>query len=213
MNFDKYDTIIWDWNGTLLNDVCMCIRCMNQLLKPRNIPLLDKEIYQEVFTFPVQDYYERIGIDFEKDPFNVIGHDFMDLYFEALPTCELHEGVEEVLKYFKAQNKRQFILSAMEHDSLMEALKVYRITDYFEATYGIDNHLAASKIGRAHQMIKDFDISITSSLMFGDTLHDKDVAAEMGVDINLISIGHQSESVLQMARVPVLPSLSAIISK
>ena len=60
MNFDKYDTIIWDWNGTLLNDVDMCINCMNQLLQPRNIALLDHKKYQEVFTFPVQDYYEKM---------------------------------------------------------------------------------------------------------------------------------------------------------
>jgi len=210
MNFDKYDTMIWDWNGTLLDDVQMCISCMNQLLSMRDIPLLDRKKYQDHFTFPVQDYYQAIGIDFNKDPFDIIGHDFMDLYFKALPSCKLHDGVEEVLKFFKALNKRQFVLSAMEHDSLSQALEDYGISDFFEDAYGIDNHLAAGKIGRAHQMLEDHQIKPSSTLMFGDTLHDEEVASEMGVDIILLSIGHQSHQVLSTSGHQVLSRLSAI---
>ncbi len=29
--------IIWDWNGTLLNEVQMCVNCMNELLGKRNL--------------------------------------------------------------------------------------------------------------------------------------------------------------------------------
>lgn len=211
MNFNKYNTIIWDWNGTLLNDVDMCIASMNQLLQVRDIPLINKELYKKVFTFPVQDYYQKIGVDFEKESFDVIGHQFMDLYFEALPNCQLHDGVEEVLKYFQKQGKRQFILSAMEHESLLQSLKDYGISDFFEGVFGIDNHLAAGKIDRAHQMVEEFNIDVSSSMMFGDTLHDKEVADEMAVDIIFIAHGHQSRNILEKAEVQVLQDINAII--
>lgn len=212
MNFDKYDTIIWDWNGTLLDDVEMCIACMNQLLQVRGIPLINKELYQEVFTFPVQDYYQKIGIDFEKEPFEVIGHQFMDLYFEAIPSCRLHHGVEEVLKYYMEQGKRQFILSAMEQESLLKSLKNYDIESYFEGVYGIDNHLAAGKMGRAHQMMKEFSIEASTSLMFGDTIHDKEVADEIKIDIAFIAHGHQSIKKLKDASEIVFSDLNSMIT-
>lgn len=212
MNFDKYDTIIWDWNGTLLNDADMCINGMNQLLHARGIPLINKELYQEVFTFPVQDYYQKIGIDFTKESFDVIGHQFMDLYFEALPNCQLHEGVKEVLQYFQDQGKRQFILSAMEHESLQNSLKDYGIASCFEGVYGIDNHLAAGKIGRAHQLVQEFQIEASTSIMFGDTLHDKEVADEMGIDMIFIAHGHQSFAKLSKTSVTVFPDLYAVIT-
>lgn len=211
MNFDQYNTIIWDWNGTLLDDVDMCIGCMNQLLDTRNISLLTKEKYQEVFDFPVQDYYLKIGIDFEKDPFDIIGHDFMDLYFEELPDCKMHSDAVKVLEYFHKLGKRQYILSAMEHHALVQAMKDYKISHYFEAVYGIDNHLAAGKIDRGIQMMIEHQIISEESIMFGDTLHDKDVADKLLIDIILISNGHQNFSRLIKSQKVVLTDLNSIL--
>ena len=209
MKLDQYHTIIWDWNGTLLDDVEMCIRCMNRLLEPRNIPLLTKEKYQEVFTFPVQDYYENLGIDFNKDPFNIIGHDFMDLYFKELPDCKLHEETMSVLAYFHQQGKKQYILSAMEHQALLQAMKNYKIDHFFEAVYGIDNHLAAGKIDRGIQMIKEHQIE--DAIMFGDTLHDKEVADVLGLDIVLIANGHQNFNRLMKSKNEVYTDLNSVL--
>ena len=60
----KYTNIIWDWNGTLLNDTELSIKCINTLLKRRSLPLLSAEQYREVFGFPIREYYQRIGLDF-----------------------------------------------------------------------------------------------------------------------------------------------------
>lgn len=212
MNLDKYNTIIWDWNGTLLDDVDMCIGCMNQLLEPRNIPLIDKKIYQEVFTFPVKDYYEKVGVDFKKDPFDIIGHHFMDLYFQALPSCHLHKDAAAALQYFQKKDKKQFILSAMEHEALIQSSKDYQIEHFFEAIYGIDNHLAAGKIGRAHQMMKTYNIDPDTAIMIGDTLHDKEVAEEMGIAIILVANGHQNLSRLKNSGAVCKSQLSDILT-
>lgn len=211
MKSQDYQTIIWDWNGTLLNDVDMCIHCMNQLLEPRQIPLLTKDIYRSVFTFPVQTYYEKIGIDFEKDPFDIIGHDFMDLYFAALPYCKLHKEAISVLEHFQRQGKKQFILSAMEHQALVQAMKDYKIDHFFDAVFGIDNHLAAGKIARGQQMVKYHQIQTSSTLLIGDTIHDREVAKELMVDNILISNGHQSKERLKESGAKVLMNLSNLL--
>ncbi len=48
--------IIWDWNGTLLNDTDICVSCMNRVLKKRGLELLDVQRYREIFNFPVKIY-------------------------------------------------------------------------------------------------------------------------------------------------------------
>lgn len=211
MKFDQYNTIVWDWNGTLLDDVEMCIGCMNQLLEPRNIPLLTKDKYREVFDFPVKDYYQKLGIDFKKDPFEIIGHDFMDLYFQELPDCKMHAEVFQVLNYFRSLGKKQYILSAMEHEALVQAMLDFKIDHFFEAVYGIDNHLAAGKIDRGVQMIMENHIIGQESIMFGDTLHDKDVAHKLGLDIVLIANGHQSLNRLKTSNATVLTDLNSLL--
>jgi phosphoglycolate phosphatase len=186
---------------------------MNQLLKPRNLPLLNYEKYRDVFTFPVQDYYQKIGIDFKKDPFDIIGHDFMDLYFKELPNCRLHVEVKELLKHFKVLEKKQFVLSAMEHQSLEKSLVDFAIRGFFEEVYGIDNHLAAGKMDRAVQMIENHKIPLESALIIGDTLHDLEVANLLGIKAVLIANGHQSRNRLLSSGVEVYDDLNELSSK
>ena len=55
--------IVWDWNGTLLNDVNLCFECINRLLVSKNLdPLIDLAAYRDIFEFPIQNYYQKVMI-------------------------------------------------------------------------------------------------------------------------------------------------------
>lgn len=76
----KIKHIIWDWNGTLLDDLWLSIKAINIVLNRYQLPEIHEEKYLEIFTFPVIDYYERLGFDFEKQPFTVVGTEFIEEY-------------------------------------------------------------------------------------------------------------------------------------
>jgi len=185
--------IIWDWNGTLLNDVNICIAAMNIVLNRRNIKAIDKGIYTEIFTFPVKNYYENCGFDFSKEDFEVPAMEFIKLYHEALPQAKLHPCANEVLKHFKTLGLKQFVLSAMEHQSLLKSLKDNGIYNFFEHINGIDNHYAHSKLQMGKELLVKIPFEKNEILMIGDTLHDKDVAEGLGIDFVLVCNGHQSK--------------------
>ncbi len=86
--------IIWDWNGTLLNDVDICIKSMNHLLEKRNLTLLDINRDKAVFGFPVKDYYAKIGFDFTKENFEIPANEYMDWFHFYLPDAKLFSGAE-----------------------------------------------------------------------------------------------------------------------
>ena len=52
----KYKNVVWDWNGTLLNDVKVGVNTLNDMLGRRGLPLLSVEDYKEKFGFPVKQY-------------------------------------------------------------------------------------------------------------------------------------------------------------
>ena len=61
----KVTHVLWDFNGTILDDVEPCIKSINELLVGHGLkPLESVAEYQSVFGFPIKDYYERIGFDF-----------------------------------------------------------------------------------------------------------------------------------------------------
>ena len=58
-------TIIWDWNGTLLDDVDIYVDTINVLLAKYKKKPISKEYYKKLFTFPVQNYYSKLGFDID----------------------------------------------------------------------------------------------------------------------------------------------------
>ena len=205
-------TIIWDWNGTLLNDIDLCVNTMNKLLKTRNLPFITQNVYRKVFSFPVKDYYQTIGFDFTKEDFDIPAHQYIDLYYECFDGCSLQNETEKVLDYFRQKNVRQFVLSAMEHGMLEKTLKAKGIFEYFEGVAGLTDHLAVSKVDQGKMLISKFSIEPAETWMIGDTVHDFEVASEMGVKCILIADGHQSEERLMKTGAPVLQNIGQLLN-
>jgi phosphoglycolate phosphatase len=206
------NSVIWDWNGTLLNDIDLCISSINKLLNDRKIPQINKETYKEVFSFPVKEYYKTIGFDFEKEDFSIPAHQFIDLYNESFDSCSLQKSAIEVLTYFRKNGVRQFVLSAMEHEMLEKTLEMKGITHFFEGVAGLKDHYAVSKIDQGKQLISDFKIDLEKTWLIGDTTHDFEVATELGIKCILIADGHQSTERLMQTGGIVIGDLKQLIA-
>ncbi len=206
-------TIIWDWNGTLLNDLWLCLSSINQLLEKRNLPQLDRHSYKELFSFPVKDYYAAVGFDFEREDFEIPANEFIDLYNSRMNYCMLQPTAQEVLTCFSKKGARQFVLSAMQQAMLLQSLAHNQILHYFEGIAGLDNHYAVSKIERGEQLICEFGIEKENSWIIGDTDHDFEVARALGIQCILISDGHQSAERLNNTGAPVMGDLKSLLKK
>lgn len=199
--------IIWDWNGTLLNDTKLAVETMNGMLGKRNLPTLSVDWYREVFTFPVKDYYERIGFDFETEPFEIPAIEFIESYNKQVSDCTLHDDAIPVLKYLQNQQIRQYVVSAMQQETLDRCMEHYDISKYFEYVSGLDNHYAASKVENAMRMIANLQLNPQELILIGDTVHDYEVASELGCKCILVANGHQSKSVLQSTGTMIIDEL------
>jgi len=206
----KFDSIIWDWNGTLLNDVDIVVETINQLLNDRNLTLLTVDRYLDVFTFPVRDYYEQIGFDLINEPFEIPAIQFITIYNKAVETCGLHDDVIPVLSRLKEQGFRQFILSAMEQEQLEKTVNDNGIDHFFEDLCGLNNHYAVSKVDNGKSLIRKQGLNPERTLMVGDTIHDFEVAQAIGCKCVLVAKGHQSKVRLQTTGAPVLDRLAEI---
>ena len=100
----KYSHIIWDWNGTLLDDAWLCVEVMSLLLKKRNLRLIDLEKYQTVFGFPIIEYYRRLGFTFDDEAFQVPGTEFIVEYNKRCFEPKLQQDALQTLKYLQKCN-------------------------------------------------------------------------------------------------------------
>lgn len=208
---EKVRGIIWDWNGTLLNDTELAVETMNGMLAKRGLPLMTTERYKDVFTFPVKEYYQKIGFDFDTEPFEIPALEFIERYNQLVGNCRLHNDSVAVLNHFRSKGIPQFILSAMHQETLDQCLEHYQISHFFDHVSGLDDHYAHSKLENGVALMKELRLNPDELLLIGDTIHDFEVATEMGCRCILIANGHQSHKLLQSTGVPVLNELKELL--
>ena len=203
----NYKHIIWDWNGTLLDDRCLCIESINSLLMDRGIPVLNEKDYLAFFDFPVKDYYLRAGFDFTEEDFKTPALQFIDLYDKGRKECHMQENALMVLNYFKDKRISQSLLSASEEGILNDMVDHFSLRKYFCEVAGLNNHYAASKVDLGRSLLEKLSIPPDQILMIGDTCHDYEVAQSLGVDIILYDQGHFPEYRLKNCESPIISNL------
>lgn len=208
----KYTHILWDFNGTILDDVDAGIKSVNKLLSDRGLPTVDsRERYHEVFGFPIIDYYRRLGFDFEKEPYEVIAPIWVEQYLINVKESPIFDDIRKTVSLFSEMGAKQIVLSATEIEMLKKQLFLVGCLDLFDDVLGLDNIHAASKIRLAEKWRAENPDAVP--LMIGDTVHDAEVAEKIGANCILIARGHQSRRTLEKMGCPVYENLDEAIKK
>lgn len=206
---EKYRHIIWDWNGTLWDDTWLCVEINNHMLRRRGLPDITLQTYQDKLCFPVDRYYCQLGFDYDRDPYRTLAEEFIAEYTERRFECGLQEGAAELIAGLHQRGVPQAVLSAYQHDTLLQAVDYFKLTPYFDDIVGLNDIYAAGKVENGKQYIKELEIDPREVLFVGDTVHDFEVAEAMGVNCILVACGHNSRSRLEACGVPVVDSLQA----
>ncbi len=185
------DTVIWDFNGTLLDDLELTIQTINQVLAENGVPPVDSHRHKSTFRFPVIDYYRDIGLRTSDEAFSTVSERYHELYMSRVSECSLYDGIPEVLAALEQRGTRQFVLSALNQTMLTACIASLKLSDRFEAVYGLSDIMGRSKVVRGSELIRDFDIDPRRVLYIGDTNHDVEVASELGFTAIAVSWGHQ----------------------
>lgn len=185
-----YTVALWDWNGTLLNDVDENVRIVNALLERRSLPKVSKETYKRHFRMPIKDFYRDIGFDLSNEPFGAIAEEYNALYSARFGAMPLTAGIETILGLFSDLKIRQYIVSASEQKSLLAQVSEKKISKYFSKIVGNDDYSVVSKIEKAKELCREFGDG-DRLLVIGDLYHDYEVARAVGADCVLYANGHQ----------------------
>ncbi len=204
-----YKCIIWDWNGTLLDDVPINMQIVNTLLAQRGKKEVEsKEYYLREFDFPVRDFYLKVGFDLENEDFTLVARQYAQLYNENYPHAEIFHDVREVLALIKHSGKEQLIISATEQGYLLKQVAYFELEHFFTDILGSGNVLGSSKIETAKKWMREKGCNPAEVLFIGDTLHDAETARAIGCDCALVCRGHNSKERLEKTGCAVYEDLA-----
>ena len=207
-----YRHIIWDWNGTLLDDAWLSVEIINILLRKRGLPVTDHRRYQREFDFPVREYYRRIGFDLTRYPYEELAKEFIELWDRRYVECSLRPHALRVVQALAASGYQQTVLSASEQSRLEEMVGVFpELRGCFSQLLGVSDYYAVSKVDNGRRLIAELAHLPAEVVLIGDTTHDFDVAQAMGIASILIPCGHHPREKLARCNTPIVDSLAELM--
>lgn len=187
-------SIIWDWNGTLLNDAYFTFQQTCTVLKKYGLDIPDFAYYRNHFRFPVREFLVHLGLGGSNVSVEQIASEFIALYNNRVyAVCALHDRVTDIISSISERNVAQYILSAREEELLLRDLAHYEILAYFDGVIG--GREGCSHRGKqiqAKERMEEHMGCRSDVLLIGDTVHDFEVAQELGIDCILLATGQNS---------------------
>jgi len=187
----KYKNILWDWNGTLIDDVGIALDAVNIMLRKRSLSEINMEQYYEYIDIPIIRFYERCFDMANEDKDALLG-EYQRVYVELSAHLPDNTETYDAVRSLAGAGARQFVVSSCETNALNNWLVKYGIAEYFEEVTGADNIYAESKTSRAVRLMRSHGLDSRDTVFIGDMMHDRETAQAIGVDCILVTYGHQS---------------------
>ncbi|SCE76392.1 Phosphoglycolate phosphatase, HAD superfamily [Micromonospora viridifaciens] len=205
------DHLVWDWNGTLLDDLDLVVRATNVAFASAGGPAVTAEEHRVRFRRPIADYYaEMLGQAIDDEAFGRLDRIFHDAYRAGLTSCALAADATAAIAAWPGG---QSLLSMWFHEELVPTVQTYGLTPHFRRVDGLraavggghkaewlEKHLAELGLG-GHQVV-----------LIGDSLDDADAALSVGARCVLYTGGLSDPARLQASGHPVADTLTEAVT-
>ncbi len=210
--FRSATTVLWDWNGTLLDDPRLCLDVLNETIVEYGCEAISFERFREIYQHPLTNMYEALGFDLEKTPFLQLSKDWHERYVPRSMTAPLYECAIPLLERFQLLGKKQHILSALPQHLLEAAVAERKIGGYFGSVRGSQKAGELEKGAGGRALLHELGVESNTVVLIGDSSHDAEVAKELGIGCLLHSDGLESAARLRKHGLPVLERLSELMN-
>ncbi len=203
--------IIWDWNGTLFDDLHIVVESVNASLAGLGAPPINADGYQDHYTRPVDLFYERLlNRELDDAEWKQIDATFHETYRLALPRADLALDAVDALETVAGRGWTQSILSMWWHEELVPFVEGRGIDRFMQRVDGNRHDAGETKqihLERHLEQLGIDDLGAGAFLVVGDALDDARAALGAGVPCALYDSGSHHRSELEAAGVPVVESL------
>ncbi|MEU6934705.1 HAD hydrolase-like protein [Streptomyces sp. NPDC046385] len=207
--------LVWDWNGTLLDDIGAVIGATNAAFAELGLDQITLEQYRELYTVPVPKFYERLmGRLPTDDEWVVMDGAFHRHYWQRAENCGLTAGAAELLAQRQASGFTQSLLSLAPHEELIPLVRRHGIAERFLRVDGRPD--PSSKDGKSGHMVRHLaaleGVPAERVVVIGDAADDAVAALYVGARAVLYTGGSHSRASLERVGVPVVDSLAEAVA-
>ncbi len=209
-------TVVFDWNGTLLNDTPVTLGGMNATLEAFDHKPIDEARFRESYDIPIARYYKKVGFSDAE----ISAHDFKmvnifhDYYAENASASPLYDGVAQLLADLRAGGTHLLILSNHLREAIVPFLDQYGIAGLFDEVMAYEDRKTQlssnffpekenKKLTKGEKLrlyVKEKKLTPTDIVVVGDTPEETHIARDIGAYSLALTYGYASRARLDAVK-------------
>ncbi|MGW3887302.1 HAD family hydrolase [Micromonospora chokoriensis] len=203
--------LVWDWNGTLLNDLSLVVSATNVVFASLGGPTVTPDEHRVRFRRPIAEYYaEVLGQAVDAEEFGRLDRIFHDAYRTGLTTCELAADARTAMAAWPGS---QSLLSMWFHEELVPAVHTYGLTGHFTRVDGLRATVGGDRKAESLKLhLAELGVDGTSVVLIGDSIDDADAATAVGGRAVLYTGGFTDPARLRASGHPVADTLTDAVT-
>jgi phosphoglycolate phosphatase-like HAD superfamily hydrolase len=198
--------LVWDWNGTLLDDLTLVVAATNTSLASVGGPSVSAEEHRRDYRRPISAYYAHVlGRPITDEEFVDLDRAFHDAYRAGLPATLL---AADALAAIAAWAGTQSLLSMYFHDELVPAVSARGLNPHLSRVDGLRARVGGgSKAPHLRAHLDALGLTGPECVLIGDSIDDAHAAQEVGAAVVLYTGGFTDPQTLHSTGLPVATTL------
>ena len=199
-----FRNLIFDWSGTLVDDLGPVIEATNAVLEKYHIAPLDRESFRRSFRLPYSEFYAEVLPDV---PLEELESHFRPAFDAAITPVTVLPHAREKLEWCSEFGIRCFVLTSMDTLAFERQMEEFGLRGHFEATYSgvLDKREVIHEILATHQL------NPAETAFVGDMTHDVETARHGGVSSIAVLTGYNHAEILAAVRPDItVPDLGVL---
>ncbi|MFD4123947.1 HAD family hydrolase [Streptomyces globisporus] len=200
--------IVWDWNGTLLDDLSVMVDAVSACQEAIGEPAVDAATYRQQHCLPGRAFHDRLcGRPVTEAEWSVITETFAEHMAARHPP--LRAGAARLLAGISAQGHTQSLLSLTADARLRREVAQLHLDNFFRRIDGRHAPAIPKSNALQRQLAALGEPDRRRVVLIGDTTDDAEAARACGVRAVLHTGGFETLEKLRTAGTPVVDSLNA----
>lgn len=197
LNSNKFEMVIWDWDGTIMNSTPTIVECMQQSCRDLGMPVPSDQIASHVIGLGIIESIRIAMPTVSEVDYPLVLERFRHYYLRKDHELTMFEGIRELLIDLKANGHILAVATGKPRVGLNRSLQNHQLSDYFHDSRTADETRSKPNPQMLLELMEKWAIPAHKIVMIGDTTHDLKMAKSAGVSAIAMSYGaHSAEELL-----------------